>query len=155
MAGQPLPPINGYFFEDLEIGQRFASRRVTVTEDAIIRFALEWDPHAFHIDREEANESMFGGLIGSGLQTLLLTSRMLYDSGLFQGTALAGLGVGELRFLKPLLPGDTIGAVTEIVDKSVSRNPTRGKVRIRIQTLNQRGDLILSHTREMLLARRS
>ncbi|MBE0691641.1 MAG: dehydratase [Aquamicrobium sp.] len=154
MAGEPLPPLKGYYFEDLEVGQRHASPRVTVTEDAVIRFALEWDPHAFHIDREEAKTSIFGQLVGSGLQTLLLTSRMVYDSGIFRGTSLAGLAVGEMQFLKPLLPGDTIGAVTEILEKAETARPTRGRIKLRIETVNQRGEIILYHVRDMLLARR-
>ena len=154
MAGDPLPPLKGLYFDDLEVGQRYASPRVTVTEDAIIRFALEWDPHAFHIDREEAKDSIFGQLVGSGLQTILLTSRMVYDSGIFRGTSLAGLMVEDMQFLKPLLPGDTIGAVTEILEKAETGKPTRGRIRLRIETVNQRGETILSHVRGMLIARR-
>lgn len=154
MAGDPLPPLKGLYFDDLEVGQRYASPRVTVTEDAIIRFALEWDPHAFHIDREEAKDSIFGQLVGSGLQTILLTSRMVYDSGIFRGTSLAGLVVEDMQFLKPLLPGDTIGAVTEILEKAETGKPMRGRIRLRIETVNQRGETILSHVRGMLIARR-
>lgn len=153
MTSEAIPPSSGYFFEDLEVGQRFSSHRVTVTEEAIIRFALEWDPHDFHMDREGAKDSIFGQLIGSGLQTLMLTSRLLYDSSIFRGTALAGLGMDELKFLKPLLPGDTIKTITEVVHKAEGRSGGRGKVSIRIDTINQRGEVILTHVRHMLIAR--
>lgn len=155
MTPEPIPPASGYFFDDLEVGQRFSSHRVTVTEEAIIRFALEWDPHDFHMDREGAKDSIFGQLIASGLQTLMLTSRLLYDSSIFRGTALAGLGMAELKFLKPLLPDDTIGAITEVVEKVQTKNPDRGRVRIAIQTINQSGEVILTHSRDMLVARRA
>lgn len=154
MAGDILPARKGFYFEDIEVGQRYGSPRVTVTEDAIIRFALEWDPHAFHIDREEAKASIFGQLVGSGLHTIVLTSRMVYDSGLFHSTSVAGLFVGEMRFLKPLLPGDTIGAVIEIAEKAETSKPTRGRIRLSVETVNQRGEVILSHVRDMLIARR-
>ena len=153
MLTVPIPPSSGYFFDDLTIGQRFSTHRVTVTEEAIIRFALEWDPQDFHMDRERAKDSIFGQLIGSGLQTLLLTSRMLYDSSIFRGTALAGLGMDGLKFIKPLRPNDTIGVISEVVEKRQSRNQRGGKISLRIDTVNQRGETILTHIRHMLVAR--
>lgn len=153
MVVENLSSPAGYAFDDLEVGQRYASPRVTVTEDAIIRFALEWDPHAFHIDREEAKRSVFKQLVGSGLHTLLLTSRMVYDSGLFLRTAVAGLGMGELSFLKPLLPNDTIGTFVEVIEKKETANPATGKVKIRILTVNQHEEVIMTHTRDILVRR--
>lgn len=148
------PPLSqtGRYFEDIEVGQRYTSPRVTLTEEAIIRFALEWDPESFHIDREGAKSSIFGQLVGSGLQTLLLTSRMIYDSGVFRGTALTGLAMGDMKYMKPILPGDTIGAVFEIIEKKETSKQARGRIRLGIDTVNQRHETILSHTRDFLVA---
>ncbi|WP_167706698.1 MaoC/PaaZ C-terminal domain-containing protein [Sphingobium fuliginis] len=153
MPVDAIPPSSGYFFDELFVGQRFMSHRVTVTEEAIIRFALEWDPHDFHLDRERAKSSIFGELVGSGLQTLLLTSRLLYDSSIFRGTALAGLGMDNLKFLKPLLPGDTIGACSEIILKSEGKRQDGGEVSLRIDTVNHRDEVIMTHVRHMLVSR--
>jgi acyl dehydratase len=89
-------------YEELEIGAVYHTASVTVTEGAIIDFALRWDPQPFHMDRFAAKESIFGELVGSGLQTLMLSYRLFHDRGLLKDTALAGLGIDSLRFVSPL-----------------------------------------------------
>jgi acyl dehydratase len=136
--------LQGLCFEDLEIGASFESGRLTITEDSVIRFAFEWDPQPFHIDRVAAEASMFGGLVASGLQTLLVSYRMYIDHGLLRHSALAGLGLDEVRFLKPMRPGDTIHVVMTVAEKRKSRKSGRGVVRLKLETLNDRGETILS-----------
>lgn len=132
----------GLHFEDLDTGQVFRTNRVTVTEDAIIRFALEWDPQPFHIDKVAAATSHFGGIIASGLQTVLLTSRLAFDTGLFRGTAIAGVGFDEARFLQPVFPGDTLGVTVTVLDKQPSLKPGRGKLILQMETTNQSGEAV-------------
>jgi len=139
-------PVEGYYFDQLEIGQIFTTPRVTVTEDAIIRFALEWDPQPFHIDRLAAKQSIFGQLVASGLQTILLTSRLFYDAGILRGTAVAGVGFDNARFLKPLFPGDTIGVKSTVIEKAQSSKAGRGKVRLLMETVNQNDEVIYRST---------
>lgn len=144
--------MKGLFFEELETGASYRTGRVTVTEDAIICFAHEWDPQPFHIDRIAAQESIFGGLVGSGLQTLMLTYRLYYDHGLIKETAVAGLGFEALNFHAPLRPGDTIRVLVKVLDKRLSRHPGRGVVRIGLTTLNQDETTILSLSLNALVA---
>jgi acyl dehydratase len=134
----------GLYFEDLVEGMVYKTGRLTITEQSIIQFAFEWDPQPFHIDRLGAEASMFGGLIGSGLHTVMATYRLYYDHGLLKDTALAGLGFDEIRFRAPLKPNDTIQAVITIIEKRLTTRPGRGLARLKIETVNQNSELILS-----------
>ncbi len=131
-------------FEELEIGSVFDTARVTVTEGAIIDFALRWDPQPFHIDRFAAKESIFGELVGSGLQTLMLSYRLFHDRGLLKDTALAGLGIDGLRFVSPLRPEDTISVRITVLSKRLSKTPGRGIVELALETINQNDTIVLS-----------
>lgn len=144
----------GLYFEDLRDARRFRSAGVTVTEDAIIRFALEWDAQPFHIDREAAAGSLFGSLVGSGLQTVMLTYRLYFQMGLLDGTAMAGLGIDRIKFLRPLIPGDTLHVMVEAVAVRPSGKPDRGIATIRLETLNQKEETILTMELSALVARR-
>ncbi|MER2537500.1 MAG: MaoC/PaaZ C-terminal domain-containing protein [Rhizobiaceae bacterium] len=144
--------MQGLSFESLEVGRSYETAGATITEDAIIRFGLEWDPQPFHIDRLSAAESLFGRLVGSGLHTLLMTYRLYVDHGLLRGTALAGLGIDNIRFIKPLCPGDTIHVLITIVSKGPSRTPGQGIVRLKLETSNHHRDAILSMDLKALVA---
>ena len=142
----------GLFFEDLTVGATFTTARATITEEAIIAFAMMWDPQPFHIDRISAGESIFGGLVGSGLHTFMTSYRLYFDHGLLKGTALAGLGIENLSFLGPLRPGDTIQVTVTILDKRASRKPDRGVVRLRLETHAQASEPILRFDLVVLVA---
>ena len=144
----------GRYFEDLRENERFQTAGVTVTEDSIIRFALEWDPQPFHVDKEAAKDSLFGSLISSGYQTLLLSYRLYYDLGILSGTALAGLGFDDVRFLKPVRPGDTLRVNVTVVALRPSSKSDRGIVTMALETVNQRGEALVSMTMSALVARR-
>ncbi len=155
MTGNLVDLARGYYFEDFEVDQTFVTGSITVTEDAIIRFAFEWDPQPFHIDRLAAEKGVFGKLVASGLQTMLLTSRLVYDFGVLSGTALAGLGFDDVRFVKPLFPGDTIHVELKILEMEPSSKPERGRVNVLMRTINQNDELIYHTTLIVFIARRS
>ena len=136
--------MKGRYFEELEVGAVYTTARVSLTEDAIIRFGFEWDPQPFHIDRMAASESMFGGLIASGYHTMLVSYRLYFDHGLLRETAMAGLGFDEVRFRKPLRPADTIKVVITVVEKRMSSKPDRGIARLKLETVNQDDEIIMS-----------
>jgi len=146
--------MQGLFYDELEIGAVFSTARVTVTETAIIDFAFEWDPEPFHVDRIAAQNSVFGGIVGSGLHTLMTSYRLYYNHGLLKDTALAGLGFDEVRFKRPLRPNDTIQVVTTIIEKRPTRKPDRGIVCLRIETINQEDQLVMSMSLSALVATR-
>lgn len=145
----------GLYFDDLSVGQTWTTPGLTVTEESIINFAFTWDPQPFHLDKVASSGSLFGELVGSGLQTLMLSYRLYYDLGLMTGTALAGLGLDEIRFLSPLRPGDTISVDVTILELRPTSKPDRGVVKVQLKTRGQRPDPIMTLTLSALVARRS
>jgi acyl dehydratase len=141
-------------FDDFEVGERFVSAGVTVTESMILDFALTYDPQPFHIDAEAAKTSVYGGLIASGFQTLALGFRMFYGEGLVRTASLGSPGMDELRWLRPVRPGDTLHTEVEVVEKKPSASkPDRGIVRMRFRVVNQKGEDVMSFAAMQLLAR--
>ncbi len=108
------------FFEDLEPGKTFQTGGFTITEDAIIRFGLEWDFQPFHVDKTAAKSSIFGCLIASGLQTVLVTFRLCVQAEIFSGNAVAGLGFKEVRFPNPVYPGSTLRVTATVRNRRPS-----------------------------------
>ena len=143
------------YFEDLKIGDRFKSQTYTVSEDQIIAFAREFDPQPFHIDRDVAATTMFGGIFASGWHTAAITMRLFVQTLNFAEGAI-GLGVDELRWPNAVKPGDVLQVETEILDVRESRSkPTQGIIRIRNVTTNQRGEIVQTMFASALVRRRS
>ena len=86
----------GKYFDDLSIGDVFETGGITLTQGAIIDFALVHDPQPFHVDAVAASDSIFGGIVASGFQTVALTFRLFYNTGVLTGTNLGGHGMDEL-----------------------------------------------------------
>jgi acyl dehydratase len=142
------------YFDDFEIGERIVTAGVTLTESLIIDFALRYDPQPFHIDLEAAKDSNFGGLIASGFQTLALGFRMALETGVFRACGMGSPGFDELRWLRPVCPGDTLHSELEVIDKKPSTSkPDRGMLRIKYRIKNQRGEDVITFT-SLHLARR-
>ena len=143
------------FFEDFQIGERFVTRGVTVTESGIIDFAILYDPQPFHIDVEAAKESNYGGLIASGFHTLVLGFRMVLETGVFRACSMGSPGCDELRWLRPVRPGTTLHTEFEIVEKTPSRSkPDRGIMRVKFWIKNQDGEDVITFTSMHLTRRR-
>ena len=143
------------YFDDFEVGDRFESAGATVTEAGVIDFALRYDPQPFHMDVEAAKQSLFGGLIASGFQTLALSFRLFLDQGIFAACNLGSPGLDEVRWLKPVYPGDTLHVVAEVVGKTPSSSrPDRGSVRMKYTTFNHKGEAVLTLVGTHILLRR-
>jgi acyl dehydratase len=127
---------------------------MTMTEDAIIDFAVRFDPQPFHKDRVAAEKSIYGGLIASGIHTIAVSFSLLLQTGALANN-LGSPGFDELRWLRPVRPGDTLRAVGEVVEvrPSASR-PDRGTVRFRCTTLNQKNEPVQTVFCNQLLKRR-
>lgn len=142
-------------FEDFHVGEERTLGSKTVTREAIIAFASEFDPQPFHLDDAAANASPYGGLIASGWHTASIAMRLLVDSFNGRAASLGSPGTDELRWLKPVRPGDTLTLKTRIlaVTPSTSR-PDRGSVRVHYTLLNQRGETVLTMIGIGMFARR-
>jgi acyl dehydratase len=128
--------------DDLRVGQRFTSGSHTIDTAQIKAFARQFDPQAFHLDEEAAKATLFGGLVASGWHTAAVTMRLLVETGLPLAGGVLGAG-GELSWPQPTRPGDTLTVTSEIEEITPSRSrPERGMARVRIETRNQRGEVV-------------
>jgi acyl dehydratase len=144
------------FFEELEIGARREIGSFTFTAEAIKKFAAEFDPQRFHLDEEEGRKSLFGGLAASGwhvgsvcMKLLVASSQRRMQEAAVRGEKVAvwgpSPGFRDLRWLKPVLAGDTITYATEVAAKRISeKRPEWGIVEARNTGTNQRGELAFS-----------
>jgi acyl dehydratase len=130
------------YFEDLAAGQKFVSPTLRVEAGAIKAFAAEFDPQPFHLDEEAARATFFEGLAASGWHTAALTMRLCVMSEFRPAGGIIGAG-GELSWVQPVRPGDTLRVEIEIVETRPSRSRLgKGVVRVRLTTLNQRGEAV-------------
>jgi acyl dehydratase len=143
------------YFDDFAVGERFATRGVTLSESGIIDFAMTYDPQPFHIDVEAARQSNYGGLIASGFQTLALGFRMVLETGIFRACSMGSPGFDELRWLRPVRPGDTLHTEIEVMEKKPSSSkPDRGMARIAYRIKNQKDEEVLTFLSMHLLKRK-
>jgi acyl dehydratase len=142
--------------EDFKVGDAFASPGITLTDAQIIDFALQFDPQPFHVDVTAATAGVFGGLIASGFHTAALTFRLFWQTGVLGEESLGSPGIDELRWLKPVRPGDTLRVVAKVLEvrRSTSK-PDRGVVRMTYTTLNQHGEKVMTLVGNQLLKARS
>lgn len=128
------------FFEDFSIGDVFETPSHTVTEAEVLDFGRQFDPQAFHTDPEAARHGFFGRLIASGWHTAAVTMRLLTACDLVPAGGLIGREVRQLEWPRPVLPGDTLTAVAEVIETKESRSkPEIGLIRARVETRNQDG----------------
>jgi len=133
------------YYEDIEVGDVTECGSTTVTKEEIIEFAEEFDPQPFHVDEEAAEDTMFGGLAASGWHTASLCMRLLVDGVLSEQASQGAAGVDELRWKRPVRPGDTISVEVEVLEKEPHpKDPTRGRMRSELRGYNQDGEEVIS-----------
>ena len=131
-------------FEDLHVGRTFKLGPVTITADEIVAFASEFDPQDFHLDGASAQAEQVGGLIASGWHTCALAMRMFCDAYLLDSTSQGAPGVGAVRWLEPVRPGDTLSGTSTVREARVSsKRPGLGIVRFDHVVLNQHDRAVL------------
>jgi acyl dehydratase len=144
------------YLEDLHVGDRFHSGPYEVTEAGIINFGREFDPQVFHLDPECAQRTVFGGLVASGWHTAAITMRLLVTCVLNLAGGAVGLGADELRWPRPVRPGDVLRLELEIVEVRPSRSkPDRGTVRLRYVTRNQKNETVMTLMATALVPKRA
>jgi acyl dehydratase len=142
------------FFEDLAVGDTFELGTYDVSESEIREFAEQYDPQWFHTDPERAREeSMYGGLIASGWHTASMTMRLLVDGFFSNAASLGAKGVDDLRWRRPVRPGDTLSVTVEVVGRD-AETTERGLVRLSILTTNDTEETVCSMTADTMFARR-
>ena len=144
-----------WYFEDFEVGQTVAAGTRTVTEEEILDFASKFDPQPFHVDHDAAAKSIYGGVIASGWHTCTMMMRVMVDNFLSQAASMGSPGVDEVRWLKPVRPGDTLTITNRVLETRPSTSkPDRGVVVTQWEAKNQHGDLVATVKGMGMFARR-
>ena len=143
------------YFEDFSVGQKFRSGELSVDTPAIKTFAAQFDPQPFHLDETAAQSTLFRGLAASGFHTAALTMRLLVDGGAPIAGGIIGAGLDELRWPRPVRPGDTLHTESEVVEMRPSRSRPEGFIKMRTTTLNQNDEPVQVMTANLLVPRRA
>ena len=133
-----------YYWEDFPVGKVTEFGGIMLTQEDIVRFAKEFDPQPFHVDEDAAKQSIFGGVIASGWHTCALAMRMMCDAYLLESASLGSPGVENIRWLKPVRPGDTLRVRSVVLEaRPLESKPHIGLVRNRWEVLNQNGEEVM------------
>ena len=148
-------PVTHRYFEDYRPGSECVYGPIQINEEEIVEFAVRYDPQPIHVDPRAAAAGPFGGLIASGWHTTAVVMRVLVERYLSHVAALVSPGVDELRWLKPLRPGDVLHVRITVLEATPSRSKQdRGLIRTLIETLNQRDEVVMSFKSMNLMRRR-
>ena len=143
------------YLEDFAVGQTYGSGRFQIDENRIKSFASEFDPQPFHLDAAAAQHTIFQGLVASGWHTAAVTMRLLVESELRPAGGIVGAGLDELRWPRPVRPGDELNIECEVLEVRPSKSrPDFGLIKVRITTLNQNREAVLVSVGNLLVPRR-
>lgn len=147
--------MTGLFWEEWEIGAIFESSSRTITEADIVLFAgLSGDYNPLHTDEEYCKKTQFGGRIAHGPLVYAIAAGLLFQLHLYDDTIIAFLGFENLKFTKPVRPGDTIRARVKVLEKRETSRPDRGMMKRELQVLNQRDEVVQEAIQIFLLKRK-
>jgi acyl dehydratase len=134
-----------WWWEDFPVGHVREFGGLTVSRDDVIAFARAYDPQPFHLDDAAAQRSLFGRLTASGWHTAALAMRMMCDAYLLESAALGSPGVDNLRWLKPVHPGDTLHVKLTVLEaRPMASRPHVGLVRSHWDVSNQHGEIVMT-----------
>jgi len=147
--------MRGLYWEEWDVGAEYESPARTVTEADIVAFAgLSGDYNPLHVNEEYCKITVFGGRIAHGPLVYAIAAGLLFQLHLYDDTLIAFLGFENLKFTKPVKPGDTIRARIKVLDKRETSSPERGVMRRQLQVLNQRGEVVQEGIQAFLLKRK-
>jgi len=147
--------MKGLYWEEWEIGSEVETSARTVTEaDIVIYAGLSGDYNPLHTDEEYCKTTPFGGRIAHGPLVYGIAAGLLFQLHLYDDTMIALLGFEDLRFTKPVKPGDTIRARVKVLEKKETSRPDRGVIKRQLHVLNQRGEVVQESIQNILLKRK-
>ena len=153
----PAKPIAGeQYFEDFALGDVFRAKPVSVSEAEIVEFARRYDPQPFHTDKAAAAKSQFGGLIASGMQVMAVSFASMIEAGFLKGGGMGSPGLDEVRWWKPMRPGDAIVMQARVIEiKPSATRADRGYVTLVFEVFNQKRERVMSYNCIEIVKRRS
>jgi acyl dehydratase len=149
--------MSGRYLEDFVVGEIFRpSGRKRIDAESIKRFAAEYDPQPFHLDEAAGRKSFFGEFVASGWHTACLSMRLLVDSDFKAANGLIGAGFDELRWPRPVRPGDELRVEIEVLEVRESKSkPDIGFVKFRLTTLNHNSEAVQIGVCNLVVPKRS
>lgn len=143
------------YFDDFQPGEASEAGPYVVSREEIIAFAKQFDPQPFHLSDEGGREGIFGGLIASGWHTASICHKLAVENLLSKTASLGSPGLDELRWLRPVRPGDALTARFEVISTTPSRSkPDRGAIKFRFEVRNQNGEVVMTELANALFARK-
>ena len=143
------------YFDDLPKGFTFETRARTISQEDSLVFARQWDPQYFHTDPEAAKASPYGGLIASGFQTMLTAFNLILDANIWNDASMGSPGMENLRWVRPVRPGDTLRVKAEVTSSTPSKSrDDRGRTGFKHTVLNQNDEVVMTYHCVNILARR-
>lgn len=144
------------YLDEFRVGDRISSGTFELTAELIRSFAEIYDPQPMHIDEEAARQTIFGELVGSGWQTLAITMRLLVDARLLGDNPIIGAEFANLRFHRPVRPGDSLKATAEVQQTRPSRSRgDRGFMDVKVTTTNQHDEMVLTQAWTLVVPTRA
>ncbi|MEK4328550.1 MaoC family dehydratase [Paenibacillus sp. FSL R7-0297] len=128
-------------FHEFYIGQVFRTQSQRITKEDIIRFAGEFDPQYMHLDEEKAAQGRFNGIIASGIQTLAVSFKLWVETGSYGDEVIAGTAMNNIKFIRPVYPGDELYTMVEVTGVEEKRNGT-GLVTVLLSTFTSSDDQV-------------
>ena len=140
------------YFEDFKVGLSFETEATLISKEEIVDFASKYDPQLFHLDEDVANNGPFGQLTSSGFMTLGKSFTQIFKTGVYDGTSMGAWGIDELRWTKPVYPGDLLKTKIEVLEaKRSSKNPKRGTARLKHIVINQNNETVMTWIANQML----
>lgn len=128
-------------FHEFYIGQVFRTKSLTLSKEDITRFAGEFDPQYMHLDEEKAAQGRFNGIIASGIQTLAVSFKLWVETGSYGDEVIAGTAMNNIKFMRPVYPGDELYTMVEVTGVEEKRNGT-GLVTVLLSTFTSADDQV-------------
>ena len=138
--------------DEFTIGQVFTTKSFKLTKEDIMRFAGEFDPQYMHLDEEQANQGRFNGIIASGIHTLAISFKLWIEEGMYGDDVIAGTGMNNIKFIKPVYPGDELHIIIEVLDKKATKNET-GILTVLLSTFNDKEEKVFEGELSALIKR--
>jgi acyl dehydratase len=138
--------------DEFTIGQMFQTKSFKLTKEDIMRFAGEFDPQYMHLDEEKANQGRFNGIIASGIHTLAISFKLMIEEGIFGEDVIAGTRMNNVKFIKPVYPGDELHILVEVIDKKATKDES-GILTVSLSTFNSKEEEVFEGDLSVLIKR--
>src|SRR4051812_44535783 len=138
-------------FDEFTIGQVFETKSFKLTKEDIMRFAGEFDPQYMHLDEEKAKQGRFNGIIASGIHTIGISFKLWIEQGIYGDDVIAGTGMNNIKFIKPVYPGDELHTIVEVLDKKEKKEA--GIITVLLSTYNDKEEKVFEGDLSALIKR--